>query len=38
MKEELESDTEFFKDYVVEKGKGGMAAPDVQVRPEAALI
>jgi len=38
VKEELESDREFFKDYVVEKGKGGMAAPEAQARPEATLI
>ena len=34
VKEELESDPEFFKDYAVAKGKGGMAAPDSQPRPE----
>jgi hypothetical protein len=34
VKEELEADPDFLKDYSVEKGKGGMAAPDNQVQPK----
>jgi len=36
VKEELENNPEFFKEYTVEPGKGGMAAPDAQGRPEVA--
>ena len=36
MKEELESDQDFFKDYSVGKGKGGMAAPEAQTTPGTA--
>ena len=36
VKEELENDPDFFKDYAVGKGKGGMAAPDTQLKPQAA--
>ena len=36
MKEELESDPDFFKDYSVGKGKGGMAAPEAQASPATA--
>ena len=36
VKEELDSDPEFFKDYAVGKGKGGMAAPEDQKQPETA--
>ncbi|MCJ1388025.1 monothiol glutaredoxin grx4 [Xylographa bjoerkii] len=34
VKEEIESDADFFKDYAVGKGKGGMAAPEAQKSPE----
>ena len=30
VKEELDSDPDFFKEYSAGKGKGGMAAPDAQ--------
>ncbi|KAA6410042.1 MAG: monothiol glutaredoxin -4 [Lasallia pustulata] len=36
VKEELESDQDFFKDYSVGKGKGGMAAPEAQSTPATA--
>lgn len=36
VKEELESDPDFFSQYAVGKGKGGMAAPEAQVQPTAA--
>ncbi|MCJ1313854.1 monothiol glutaredoxin grx4 [Agyrium rufum] len=36
VKEELESDPGFFKDYSVAKGKGGMAAPEAQASPATA--
>lgn len=36
VKEELESDPEFFEDYSVGKGKGGMAAPEDQSTPATA--
>ncbi|MCJ1479698.1 monothiol glutaredoxin grx4 [Lambiella insularis] len=35
VKEELENDAGFFKDYTVGKDKGGMAAPGGQTKPEA---
>ncbi|MCJ1419234.1 monothiol glutaredoxin grx4 [Xylographa parallela] len=35
VKEEIESNTDFFKDYAVEKGKGGMAGPEAQKSPGA---
>jgi hypothetical protein len=38
VKEELESDPEFFKDYAVEKKKGGMAAPEAQASPRPTSI
>ncbi|MCJ1229394.1 monothiol glutaredoxin grx4 [Toensbergia leucococca] len=38
VKEELDNDPNFFDSYAVEKGKGGMAAPDVQVQPAAAAV
>ena len=34
VKEELENDPEFFKQYSVAKGKGGMADPNPQPRPQ----
>ncbi|KAL9123019.1 MAG: hypothetical protein Q9187_000433 [Circinaria calcarea] len=36
VKEELESDPNFFKEYSVGKDKGGMAAPDAQIQPATA--
>ncbi|MCJ1439517.1 monothiol glutaredoxin grx4 [Xylographa pallens] len=33
VKEEIESNADFFKDYAVEKGKGGMAGPEAQKSP-----
>ncbi|CAF9908278.1 MAG: monothiol glutaredoxin grx4 [Heterodermia speciosa] len=36
VKEELESDPDFFSEYSVGQGKGGMAAPEAQVQPTAA--
>lgn len=36
MKEELGSDPDFFNDYSVGKGKGGMAAPEDQAKPATA--
>ena len=36
VKEELENDPDFFAQYAVGKGKGGMAAPDAQVQPTVA--
>ncbi|MCJ1404159.1 monothiol glutaredoxin grx4 [Xylographa trunciseda] len=34
VKEEIESDADFFKDYAIGKGKGGMAASEAQKSPE----
>ncbi|MCJ1246274.1 monothiol glutaredoxin grx4 [Trapelia coarctata] len=36
VKEELENNPEFFEEYAVEPGIGGMAAPEAQGRPEVA--
>ena len=35
LKEELENDPDFLAPYATTPGKGGMAAPDQQVTPEA---
>ena len=37
MKEELESDPEFFSEYqAAPKGKGGMSGPEAQTQPVSA--
>ncbi|MCJ1481873.1 monothiol glutaredoxin grx4 [Schaereria dolodes] len=38
VKEELDHNPDFFKDYSAGKGKGGMAAPDAQIQPTSASI